>query len=130
MANAARLHRAGVAVALGSFDQQQNSRLMQQYAAILTALPGQDAMSDAEALELITAAPARIFGMNAGTIEAGKQADVVLWDGPPLDIMSAPVRLFINGENIVLQSRQTKLRDRYLPIAKREVGSLPVQYNK
>jgi imidazolonepropionase-like amidohydrolase len=130
MANAARLRRAGVAVALGSFDQQQNSRLMQQYAAILTALPGQDAMSDAEALELITAAPARIFSMNAGTIEAGKQADVVLWDGPPLDLMSAPVRLFINGQNIVLQSRQTKLRDRYLPIAKREAGNLPVQYNK
>jgi imidazolonepropionase-like amidohydrolase len=130
MANAARLRRAGVTVALGSFDEQQNSRLMAQYAAVLTALPDQDAISDAEALELITAAPAKIFGMNAGTLEAGKQADVVIWDGPPLDLASAPVRMFINGANIALQSRQTKLRDRYLPIARKEVGQLPVQYNK
>jgi imidazolonepropionase-like amidohydrolase len=130
MANAARLRRAGVLVALGSFDQQQNSRLMAQYAAILTALPGQDALTDAEALELITAAPARIFGMNVGTLEAGKQADVVIWDGPPLDLASAPVRVFINGANIILQSRQTRLRDRYLPIARKEEQGLPVQYNK
>jgi imidazolonepropionase-like amidohydrolase len=130
MANAARLRRAGVTVALGSFDEQQNSRLMAQYAGILTGLPGQDAMSDVEALELITAAPAKIFNMNAGTLEVGKQADVVMWDGPPLDLASAPVRVFINGANIVLQSRQTKLRDRYLPIARKEVGNLPVQYNK
>jgi imidazolonepropionase-like amidohydrolase len=130
MANAARLRRAGVLVALGSFDQQQNSRLMAQYAAILTSLPGQDALSDAEALELITAAPAKIFGMNAGMLEAGKQADVVIWDGPPLDLASAPVRVFINGANIILQSRQTKLRDRYLPIARKEARELPVQYNK
>jgi imidazolonepropionase-like amidohydrolase len=130
MANAARLRRAGVTVALGSFDQQQNSRLMAQYAGILTALPGQDAMSDNEALELITAAPAKIFALNAGTLEVGKQADVVMWDGPPLDLSSAPVRVFINGNNILMQSRQTKLRDRYLPIARKEAGNLPVQYNK
>jgi imidazolonepropionase-like amidohydrolase len=130
MANAARLRRAGVTVALGSFDLQQNSRLMAQYAAVLTALPGQDAMSDSEALELITAAPAKIFGMNAGLLEAGKQADVVIWDGLPLELASAPVRVFINGANIVLQSRQTKLRDRYLPIARKEAAGLPVQYNK
>jgi imidazolonepropionase-like amidohydrolase len=130
MANTARLRRAGVTVALGSFDQQQNSRLMAQYAAVLTALPGQDALTDADALELITAAPARIFNINAGTIEAGKQADIIMWDGPPLALSSTPVRIFINGQNVVLQSRQTLLRDRYLPIAKRQTQQLPLQYNK
>jgi imidazolonepropionase-like amidohydrolase len=130
MANAARLRRAGVQVALGSFDQQQNARLMGQYAANLTSLPGNDALSDAQALEAITAAPAAIFGFNAGVLEAGRAADIVIWDGPPLDLMSAPVALFINGQPVALESRQSKLRDRYLPIARKENRDLPVQYVK
>ena len=48
-----------------------------------------------------------------GTLEPGKDADVVIWDGDPLNVTSAPTAVFIRGQNIPLVSRQTKLRDRY-----------------
>ena len=66
------------------------------------------------ALAAITRNPAQIWGIDSsyGTLEAGKDADVVIWDGDPLDL-SAPTAVFIKGVNIPLVSRQTKLRDRY-----------------
>ncbi len=114
MANAARLKKAGVRVALGSFDTQQNTRLMNQFAGNLQALPAPDALSESQALALITSGPADIFGMDdVGIIAAGKRADIVIWDGPPLETMSAPVAVMIGGVDQSMVSRQTKLRDRY-----------------
>jgi imidazolonepropionase-like amidohydrolase len=127
MANAARLKRAGVVVALGSFDTQQNARLMNQYAGNLQGLPGADSLTESEALELITAAPAKIYGMdNAGSLEPGKFADIVIWDGPPLEVMSAPVQVMIAGRDMPMVSRQTLLRDRYKTLT----GEQPFQYRK
>jgi imidazolonepropionase-like amidohydrolase len=127
MANAARLQRAGVQVALASFDAQQNVRLMNQFAGNLLSLGGADAMSEAQALSLITSAPAQILGLgDVGSIAAGKTADVVLWDGPPLEAMSAPVAVMIGGVSQPMVSRQTLLRDRY----KSMTGETPYQYRK
>jgi len=39
--------------------------------------------------------------------------DVVLWDGDPLELGSAPVRVFIDGVEQPLENHQTQLRDRY-----------------
>jgi len=39
----------------------------------------------------------------------------VLWSGDPLEVTSVAERVIINGELISMESRQTKLRDRYLP---------------
>jgi imidazolonepropionase-like amidohydrolase len=127
MANAARLQRAGVQVALASFDAQQNVRLMNQFAGNLLSLGGADAMNEAQALSLITSAPAQILGLtDIGNIAAGKTADVVLWDGPPLEPMSAPVAVMIGGVSQPMVSRQTLLRDRY----KSMTGETPYQYRK
>jgi imidazolonepropionase-like amidohydrolase len=127
MANAARLKHAGVTVAVASFDSQQNVRLLYQYAGNLQALPGADALSESEALELITAAPAKVYGMDSiGTLEAGKLADIVVWDGPPLEVMSAPVQVMIAGRDMPMMSRQTLLRDRYKTLT----GEQPFQYRK
>ena len=54
-----------------------------------------------------------------GTLEAGKEADIVVWDGDPLKVMSAPTRIMIEGEWIEMESRQTMLRDRYSDLEKR-----------
>jgi cytosine/adenosine deaminase-related metal-dependent hydrolase len=62
-----------------------------------------------------------------GTLEAGKIADVVVWDGDPLELMSAPTAVLINGREVELTSRQTELRDRYLTLKR---GELPVQYQR
>jgi imidazolonepropionase-like amidohydrolase len=67
------------------------------------------------ALAAITRNPAQVWGIadSYGTLEPGKDADVVIWDGDPLNVTSAPTAVFIRGQNIPLVSRQTKLRDRY-----------------
>ena len=69
-----------------------------------------------DALRAITLAPAEIFGVadRVGSIETGKDADVVVWPGDPLELVNFPEHVFIKGEAIAMQSRQTLLRDRYL----------------
>ena len=73
------------------------------------------------ALAAITRNPADVWGIAAsyGTLEPGKDADVVIWDGDPLNVTSAPTAVFIQGRNIPLVSRQTKLRDRYRDLNKK-----------
>jgi len=117
--NAARLHRAGVLIAIapapGSVDAHQ-ARLALQLAgnAVAHGLPWDAAFA------AVTSGPARIFGVSdqIGALERGKLADVVVWDGDPLDVASAPTAVFIEGASIPLTSRQTRLRDRYSPASR------------
>ena len=74
-----------------------------------------------DAMAAMTTVPAAIFGMeNYGTITRGVTADLVIWDGDPLEVASAPTAVFIDGEPQSLESRQTKLRDRYLNLDESE----------
>jgi hypothetical protein len=50
---------------------------------------------------------------------------VVIWDGDPLEMESAPVAVWIDGIQQPIDNRQTKLRDRYATPAE---GSLPKAY--
>lgn len=125
--NIGRMVKAGVRVALGMIDDEDGRqvRLLPQHAGNLVAMsriPGATGLSHAEALAAMTKAPAEIFGLGAelGTLEPGKRADVVVWDGDPLELASAPTALFIDGRAVPLVSRQTKLRDRYLHLRQSE----------
>lgn len=90
------------------------------------SMPGSLGLSPGQALATITANPARMFGLNdLGTLEAGKRADVVVWDGDPLELMSAPVAVYIDGVAQPMTSRQTQLRDRYKDLSR---SDLPLQY--
>jgi imidazolonepropionase-like amidohydrolase len=82
------------------------------------------------ALKAVTSTPANWFGVgdSLGTIEAGKQADLVIWDGDPLEVTSLPEAVFIAGKAMPMVSRQTRLRDRYLKDL--QDGSNPPAYNK
>lgn len=120
--NVGRMVAAGVTVAIGLIDDDDGHqvRLLPQHAGNLVAVarvPGATGLRHAQALALLTSAPAAIFGLSGelGTLEAGKRADVVIWDGDPLELSSAPVAVYIDGSEIPLVSRQTELRDRYLP---------------
>ena len=111
--NAARLHAAGVKIAFLPPDTY-NSRLVVQNAgnAVAMGLPWEAAM------DALTVNAAEIFGVadTYGTMTKGMDADLVVWDGDPLEVMSSPDAVFIQGEQIELVSRQTKLRDRYKEI--------------
>jgi adenine deaminase len=75
--------------------------------------------------------PARIYGLEGrtGSLAPGKDADVVLWNGDPLEVTSAAEQVFIQGRKIPMTSRQTLLRDRYLG-AMRQKNGLSPQYEK
>jgi hypothetical protein len=111
--NAALLHARGITVAF-SGGESHNARKVRQMAgnAASHGLP-----KDA-ALAALTINPARIFGVarTFGSIEKGKRADLVLWSGDPLEVTSAADLVIVNGKVDSMQSRQTRLRDRYLVV--------------
>ncbi|WP_426357674.1 amidohydrolase family protein [Pseudocolwellia sp. HL-MZ19] len=67
-----------------------------------------------DALEAITANLADIFKLNTGKIAVGKKADIVMWSADPFEISTKVERLWIEGEEASLKSRQDALRDRYM----------------
>ncbi|HET9829468.1 MAG TPA: amidohydrolase [Nocardioidaceae bacterium] len=57
-----------------------------------------------EALRAITINPARIMGLDdrVGSLAPGKDADVVIWSGDPLDVMSRAQRVFVGGREVYM----------------------------
>jgi imidazolonepropionase-like amidohydrolase len=111
--SAAMLAAAGVSISFADNNgTTHNAGNITQSAgnAVAYGLPYEDA------LRAITLAPAEIFGVadSLGSIEAGKEADVVIWPGDPLELTTFPEQVFIRGESVPMHSRQTLLRDRYL----------------
>jgi imidazolonepropionase-like amidohydrolase len=129
--NVGRLVAAGVLVGLGTSGGESTNqpRNVTQFAGNLVAqgrLPGGVGLTHDQALSVITRNPAEIFGMtDTGTIAAGKRADLVVWDGDPLELQSAPVAVMIDGVAQPITSRQTELRDRYLHL---QHDALPLAY--
>jgi len=109
--NAARLQRAGVRIAFSSGDTPQ-ARLVRQLAgnAVAHGLPWESGLA------AITSTPADIFGLGAthGRIAVGRSADLVLWNGDPLEVSTLADQVWIAGRPLEMKSRQTELRDRYL----------------
>lgn len=110
--NAAILDAAGVSIAISGAGTH-NARKQRQMAgnAVSYGLPHEAGIA------ALTSNPARIFGVDneQGMIKLNMPANVVLWSGDPLEVTSVAEKVIINGELIAMESRQTKLRDRYLP---------------
>jgi imidazolonepropionase-like amidohydrolase len=110
---AAILAEAGVTIAFADGQSHtHNARNVTQSAgnAVAFGLPYDDA------IRAITIGPAEIFGVadRVGSIEAGKEADIVIWPADPLELTSYAEQVFIQGNAVDMTSRQTLLRDRYL----------------
>jgi len=107
--NAARLHKAGVVVAMSS-GESHNARKLRQVAgnAVRAGLP------HAAAIAALTRAPAHIFGLGDYGAPAAKQlANLAVWSGDPLELSTRCERLFIRGREVSLRSRQTALFEKY-----------------
>jgi imidazolonepropionase-like amidohydrolase len=73
-----------------------------QFQTLYAALAHREGLSKQGAYEVITINGAKILGIEdkVGSLEKGKDADIVLFNGEPIDIQSKPVKIFINGEEV------------------------------
>ncbi len=94
------LHEAGVKVALqtDSLTPMIHFQLLPMY-AIKFGMPKE------EAFKAVTVNPAEMLGLEdrVGSLEPGKDADVVIWSGDPFTFYSKPEKVFINGEEIPIE---------------------------
>jgi imidazolonepropionase-like amidohydrolase len=111
---ASLLSEAGVRFAIGGdgASQNHNARNITQAAGIAVA----NGLAWDQALRALTLSTAEMFGVadRIGSLETGKRANLVIWSNDPLELTSYPEQVYIGGEPVPMESRQTLLRDRYL----------------
>jgi imidazolonepropionase-like amidohydrolase len=110
-ANAGLLHKAGVKVALRTGDAENVRNL--PFNAGFAAAYG---MGKEAALRAVTLSPAEIFGVadQIGSIEVGKKANLFLANGDPFETQTKITKVFIDGYDIPLENRQTRLYEEFL----------------
>jgi imidazolonepropionase-like amidohydrolase len=109
--NAARLQEAGVPLILtaGMFGSH-NVRVLRQNAGNAV----REGLDHEAALRAITRTPIEVLdGGNRGRIAPGVVADVVLWTGDPLELLTYADHVWIGGKDVELRSRQTELFEKY-----------------
>ena len=107
---AAYLEKQGITLMFNA-PRSHNFHLIRQGAGVAVA----NGMSYAGALRALTSSPVEVFNLgDRGEIVAGKVADLIIWDADPLEPSSMPEKVFINGKDIDLTSRMTRLTDRYI----------------
>lgn len=109
--NPGLLHEAGVkvAIATGETENVRNAPYHAGYAAVY-------GLGKEEALKAVTINPAEIFGVSdkLGSIEVGKQANLIITDGDPFEPLTTIEQVFIRGYMIPMESRHTQLYEEYL----------------
>ena len=106
---ASKLEEAGIEM-MFTVSRSHNYHLIRQGAGVAVA----NGLSYGAAIRALSSTPAKVFGIkDRGTIESGKIADLIIWEADPLEPSSMPEFVFINGENIDLTTRSSRLRDRY-----------------
>ena len=109
------LDQAGVPI-MFSTQRSHNYHLMRQGAGNAVAY----GMSYETAIKGMSNTVAQTFRLNnRGSIETGKLADVIVWDGDPLEPSSFPKIVMIEGKLQDLSSRSTKLTERYINTEKK-----------
>jgi imidazolonepropionase-like amidohydrolase len=92
------LEKAGVACAFHTDDPVTDSRLFLRTAA----LGVRAGMSRDKALEALTLAGARMLDLDAriGSLEAGKDADLIVLSGDPLSVHTKVLQTFVEGKKV------------------------------
>ena len=110
--NAALLFKEGACVVIHSDDENGIQRLNQE--ASKAAAAGRRmgiAIPDEAVIRWITLNPAKAMGIDAmtGSLEPGKMADAVLWNGNPLSVYSRPEKVWVDGA-LLYDSADPRLR--------------------
>ena len=98
--NAALVDKAGACAIIHSDDKYGIQRLNQETAKVMGAAARVGVNIPAErAIRWITSNAAKSLGIDemTGTLEVGKMADVVLWDGDPFSVYTKAERVYIDG---------------------------------
>lgn len=92
------LSKAGIKVAI----MTDHPVIPVQYLPVCAAIAVREGMDEMEALKAITINAAEITGIadRVGSLEPGKDADIVIFDGHPLDFRSKTVWVFIDGHAV------------------------------
>ena len=115
--NAGLLTRAGVRVvivATGGTDVTQfNARNIKYEAGNAVAY----GMSHDDALRAVTLTPAEVFGISdhVGSLQPGRDANIVVWSGDPFEFSTQVEHVLIRGKEVKEPSRQDLLIERYKP---------------
>ena len=106
-----RLRKAGVRYCIASGGGAAHERGLPYHAAMAWSY----GLPHDEALRAITLYPAQILGLGdrLGSIEVGKEATLIVTDGDPLEIPTHVERAFIASREISLESRHTRLYEKY-----------------
>jgi imidazolonepropionase-like amidohydrolase len=112
--NAALLRRAGVRVIVAGGADAFNARNVKYEAGVAVSF----GMPWDDALRAITLEPAQAFGVadRVGSLERGKDATLVVWNGDPFELSTRPTHVFVRGTNVLAPSRQDELMRRYLTL--------------
>ncbi|MDA8321726.1 MAG: amidohydrolase [Actinomycetota bacterium] len=98
LANPGRLDQAGVTIAITTDHPVVPINFLVHQASLAV----KEGLNSETALRALTINPARIVGIadRIGSIEPGKDADLAIWSGDPLDVLSRVQRAFINGAQV------------------------------
>ena len=114
----AELQKRGVKIAFSSLGGSGDVRNLPYAAGYAVAF----GLPHDEAMKAITLNPAEMFGLgdSLGSLDVGKMGNVVVANGDPLDVRTSIKQVFIDGQMIPMVSRQTQLRDEYMPLTEKK----------
>ncbi len=123
---AAVLVAAGVEIVITSWASDNGTTRLRQEAGIAV----QNGLSRAAAIAAIAAGPAALFSVRhddklVGKLVAGGRANVVLWSGDPLEVLSIAEQLWVAGEAQTTPSRQRQLAEKYRPLVAGQPATAP-----
>jgi len=100
------LHRHGVLICI----MTDADVVQQPFLRIQAAIAVKYGLEPKEALKAITINPARMIGLEQrlGSLEKGKDADLVVWSGDLFDVRQEALRVFIDGQEVY---RHPKLKE-------------------
>lgn len=106
--NAAIMTKEGLNVSINSDDAEMARRLNQEAAKSIMY----GGLTEEQALKLVTLNPAKMLHIDnrVGSIKAGKDADIVLWNDNPLSIYAKPLKTFVDGIDYYDVDKDAKMR--------------------